>query len=794
LLTRLAPALILAGLVLAFFAPLAAQPGGVLYSDHSDLLAHYLPAKRFLVESWRQTGEMPLWCPYSLGGMPFVHDPQVGAFYPAHWLLLLAPLDALGAVLSWSIVLHLWLAGCGTYACARQQGLERTPALVAAIGFAFAGKWLLHLLAAGHYTTIGLAWLPWALLCLDRAIRRCSLLWATGAGVCYALLVLGTQPQWAFYAGIFLVLSTLAPREDCGLRIANCGLKPAIRNLSGRLALGIWAALVALALSAVQWLPTLEAAAYSTRADGVPSEDVLAGGLRAMLFLVGPALTTEPANLTWEDRGGFGILWVVAAVLAPIACKGRVRWQAAVCLALILFAVGGAVLVQGLPGFRLFRQPTRMLLIASLPVALLAGATTQALLNGPIDGMRLRRVFVRVVAAAAILVGGLAVRRALQGEAIAFGGYWLTLLVTIPTVFWLLGTRESVLPLRGAWVVVLFVDLWALACPLVAVRDESEIYAPSACIEYLAHECNSADRVLDLDSGDEASPLGRGAPLAMCHGLQAVRGYNPLDVRRYKEYLQRIAGDDAPLRSFEHPLTFPIVGDFPTENRALLDLLGVRYLLQPSDAPMDKPGWRKACDDVRPTAFDVVAGGWRSTVPYSVYENEQALPRVFVAPRAVVGHDLCDLNFRRVVLLEETPTETADDSEPGYWTATITDYQPNRVTVQAAGATPGWLVLTDIWYPGWKCTVDGLPTEVARGDFLFRTVRLQAGRHEVVFHCEPNSYRIGKVISFGGLALVACLLLVHWLGRAHRLSRWRSACAGTSATTLPDNASGEKDE
>src|SRR5947208_1155015 len=148
---RLAAPLVLAGLVLAFFAPLVARPRGVLYSDHSDLLAHYLPAKRFLVESWRETGEMPLWCPYSLGGMPFIHDPQVGAFYPPHWLLLLVPLDALGTALSWLIVLHLFLAGCGTYVWAREERLDRGPALVAAIGFLFAGKWLLHLLAAGHY-------------------------------------------------------------------------------------------------------------------------------------------------------------------------------------------------------------------------------------------------------------------------------------------------------------------------------------------------------------------------------------------------------------------------------------------------------------------------------------------------------------------------------------------------------------------------------------------------------------------------------------------------------------------
>jgi hypothetical protein len=254
--------------------------------------------------------------------------------------------------------------------------------------------------------------------------------------------------------------------------------------------------------------------------------------------------------------------------------------------------------------------------------------------------------------------------------------------------------------------------------------------------------------------------------MAMRHRLEAVRGYNPLDVRRYKEYLQQIAGDDAPLRPFEHPLTFPIIGDFPIENRAWLDLLGVRYLLQPSDAPVDQSGWRKVFQDAKPAAFDVVAGGRRSLVPYSVYENEQAFPRVFVVPQAVQSHDLRDLDFRRAVLLEETPAETAHVIEPGYWTAAITDYEPNRVAIDAAGTTPGWLVLTDVWYPGWTCTIDGAATAVLRGDFLFRTVHLGPGRHEIVFRFDPGSYQHGKAITFAALVAVLGLLLAHFVVRA----------------------------
>src|SRR5207253_6932858 len=93
-------------------------------------------------------------------------------------------------------------------------------------------------------------------------------------------------------------------------------------------ACGALAVMLAVALTAIQLLPTLEAAGQSSRAGGVGSEAILAGGVRVVLFLVGPALTVEPARLMWEDRGGLALLWLCAAVLASVLRRGRVRYEA----------------------------------------------------------------------------------------------------------------------------------------------------------------------------------------------------------------------------------------------------------------------------------------------------------------------------------------------------------------------------------------------------------------------------------------------------------------------------------
>src|ERR1700745_2491231 len=85
------PPLLLAPAALFFFSDLVRHPTQVLYSDYSDILAEHLPAKRFLVRSWQETGELPLWCPYRFGGGPVVPHIQGGGLQPAPLAALPAP-------------------------------------------------------------------------------------------------------------------------------------------------------------------------------------------------------------------------------------------------------------------------------------------------------------------------------------------------------------------------------------------------------------------------------------------------------------------------------------------------------------------------------------------------------------------------------------------------------------------------------------------------------------------------------------------------------------------------------
>lgn len=795
------PLLLIAALGLLFFAKLVFHPSWVLYTDHSDLLTYQIPQMRYLVSSWQQTGEQPLWCPYSFAGMPFLHDLQVGAFYPPHLVLYYLPEAMVGPALSWLVVAHVIIAGWTMYIYARSQGLNRTCATVAACCYMFSGKWLLHLLVAGQYVMVGLAWLPLVLLLLERSVGRGGFLSATWAGGALALVVLGSHPQLTFYAGLLIVVWSLPTAleqagvlEPRGATGRNIGV--ALGRWSGALA---WSGLVALALASIQLLPTLEAATQTTRGASGMRSNLLAEFLFSMWGLIGPPPAGLPSTMGWEYRTGWTALCVATAVLAPGLVRGKVRFQlqAFACLLLIIFGLGAAVLLQSLPGFRLFRIPSRMFLIVSLPMALLIGKATQALsdalpLNPGLGRTVLRLLAVTVLLGLASIFSLVLARGSLKNAHLL--AYWGSLLLLLPVVIWLTYRATSAVwrssPWTGqrfqiAWGALLLADLWAMGWPLVAVRPQTPIYAPPACVRLLMERRNSHERVLDREVPGqwELTPFEFGLPIL--EQLEQVRGYNPLDIHRYKEFVQFISDRDGTLTPGNG------IGNFSLVNKTLLDLLGTRYLVQPTDFPrmegeLEEVGrdarWRVIGEDPAPEIHLFVSGSQRHLPPFTVYENLEAFPRAFVVhgaealpERSRVLTALKQSDLRRVVFLEGFDSGTGNPVPPGpFQPATIASYQPNHVVVDVESDAPGYLVLTDPWYPGWTSTLDDQPARLYRANYTFRAVAVPAGKHRVRFDFEPISYQHGRMISTASLAAILGLGLMSILRRGRRWpAGWR---------------------
>jgi hypothetical protein len=93
---------------------------------------------------------------------------------------------------------------------------------------------------------------------------------------------------------------------------------------------------------------------------------------------------------------------------------------------------------------------------------------------------------------------------------------------------------------------------------------------------------------------------------------------------------------------------------------------------------------------------------------------------------------------------------------------------PNRVTIRASLDAPGYLVLADTWYPGWRATVDGEPVEVLRANHAFRAIWLETGEHNVEMIYRPTAALVGAAISLTVLALLVAGLRLRsrWEPRA----------------------------
>ena len=95
---------------------------------------------------------------------------------------------------------------------------------------------------------------------------------------------------------------------------------------------------------------------------------------------------------------------------------------------------------------------------------------------------------------------------------------------------------------------------------------------------------------------------------------------------------------------------------------------------------------------------------------------------------------------------------------------TLTSYEANALTFEAETDRERLAVFSDIYYPGWQCTIDGEPAQILRADYVLRAVVIPAGKHQIAFRFDPQSLHTTEAIANTALIALALLLiaLIAW--------------------------------
>jgi len=194
----------------------------------------------------------------------------------------------------------------------------------------------------------------------------------------------------------------------------------------------------------------------------------------------------------------------------------------------------------------------------------------------------------------------------------------------------------------------------------------------------------------------------------------------------------------------------------------------------------DATRWRHIID------LDASNSGYGAVKPEDVgaarvYENLRARPRAWLVGEVLTVPEETALNAlhssrladgrafdpAQVALIEEPLEFTSQQLNAGA-KARVTHLSDERMEVETNSDTPAFLVTSDVFYPGWRATINDVPARLFQTNYTFRGLPLPAGKHIVRFEFAPRSFYYGTGLSVASILLLAAT--VFWIKRKERRS------------------------
>lgn len=691
-----------------------------------------------------QSGEIPLWNPYSGLGMPLLADPQALVLSPLHIPLIFFPyIETFNFILPFEV----FLTGLGTYLLCRQLKLSLPSAIFAMMSATFCPYFLYYMELLGN----GFCMVPFTfyfILRLAGDSQQIEQPSRAGTLTCCAFSALGLA------VGIF---SSHVEMSFCTIMLASLtlllytvlkdGAKPGtILPVLGRLILcGIFTFAFAapLLIPFLEFVKNSQCYKFGSGAPAfIPWQTILFNGLSPGYKAASPSLGAIALPLTalavfskGKHKSSIyalaGALLTALIVMAKCPPLDNLLTHAPFSFLVVTYALPAALLLIAIlaafgleAALALFAHPhdgkTKPAILASLTTVLLlilfpvlVGPLNISLRAANFDLMVGDYVLNKVeILRYSIVVTGFAILLALHK------------FVVSPT------KRKLVASLMVLTTSASFICLSLTSRKAMPTRPKFE-YERIEALEKLRSELGH-ERFIACGS-HLIKPNSSAA-----YRLRGLSCHNPL-----------------------FPSGFLGIAE---KTGAKIDVFGQEYSQEIS--PLTAVAAVKNIVSLSPIDRGDLKLKYLGKGNIYIYEDTKALPRAYFAEKARLAlssdTDLLELDKKdvlagnTVVLTSPLPTigGMSNTKEPS--TVKIDKDEPCKIELSLELKDAGYVVLTDINYPGWKAYLDGKEEQIQLANHAMRAVACQPGSHKLVYRYEPGSFKLGAMLfALASLAALA---------------------------------------
>lgn len=288
----------------------------------------------------------------------------------------------------------------------------------------------------------------------------------------------------------------------------------------------------------------------------------------------------------------------------------------------------------------------------------------------------------------------------------------------------------------GLLALLIIVDMWPVNKRyinddnFVREREAKNEFAPSVADEFILRD-TTEHRVLNLT----VSPFNDGTTSYYHH---SIGGYHGAKIRRYQDLiensispeLQKLTEGLRGISSFDQ-----LDSVFKPLNA--LNMLNTKYIIIDPERP--------------PIINDQALGNAWFVNSFRLVDNPD---QEIAAVNEIDPSDEVVVNIKNKDEIEKANPDPGTEGK-----INLASYKANELVYEASTDVPKLAVFSEIYYPkGWNVYVDGEKSDYFRVNYVLRAMVVPAGKHEITFRFEPQSYNTGNAISLAGSILLILMI------------------------------------